>query len=108
MLITGCASTSILERADGTHLMVATSFHEGSALSAANEEATTFCAKQGMRFVLVSHKSEYQGADKDMKSIMGMVSSIHQSYHRPRHYAPAYYDGSHPDDHRVELIFKCL
>lgn len=99
LVLTGCASTTVLPREDGTYSLVANSHSANSAIAAAQEDAEDYCQRLGgLHAVVVKYDSHYKGADKNAKAVIGAVGMILGSYHG---------DGSRMDDNQVEMTFKC-
>lgn len=98
LVLTGCASTTVLPREDGSYSLVASSYSADSAISAAQDDAIEHCRRLGKSMVVVRYESRYNGADKNAKAVIGAVGVMTGRY---------YGDGSRMDDNQVEMHFKC-
>lgn len=110
LVLVSCASTEIFEKADGNYSLIAHSFSESYAFSAAKEDGQKHCQALGKKFALVDQKTRYQGLDKNVKAGLGIVNSViqlHTNNSNNSNNSNTYGDGSSGDDYRVEITFTC-
>lgn len=97
--LVGCASTTIYPGENNTFSLVTTSSEQGYAEKDAEKKAADYCSKKGQELVVVSHKTEYHGADKNDAAMIGLASAI------------LTHGGGNPassdQDYQVTMTFKC-
>ena len=98
VLLVGCASTTIYPGEKGTFSLVTTSSDQGYAEKDAEKKADEYCTKAGKRLVVVSHKTEYHGANKDNAALIGLASAVLNGGMNP---------AKSNEDYEVTMTFKC-
>lgn len=98
-LLIGCASTTIYPEGHDTYSLVTTSSEQGYAEKDAKKKAEKHCMEMGKQLVVISHQSEYHGADKNNAAVIGLASAILTQ------------NGPNPaksnNDYEVKMKFKC-
>lgn len=107
-VVYGCAAmghsyiATILPRNDGAYDMVATDAREDGAYKIANDDGKAYCKEHGdKKFVVIEHKSAYQGVAKDEKQKVG-ASDVAFAFVTKRTTK-----GDRSDDYKVNMMFKC-
>jgi hypothetical protein len=76
ILLVGCASTTIYPEGKGNFSLVTTSAEQGYAEKDAEKKAAEYCTGLGKSLVVISHKTEYHGPDKNNAAVIGLASAI--------------------------------
>lgn len=96
-ILAGCASTTILPEGNGRYSLVTTSSSESYAIKDAKKKAAEKCAEENKALVVLTHKSTYQGIDKNEKAIIGLAGAV----------LAGNSNTSSPDDYKVTMKFRC-
>jgi hypothetical protein len=96
--LVGCASTTIYPGPNNSYSLVTTSGDQGYAEKDAEKKAEEYCQKKGQQLVVLNHKTEYHGVDKNNAAMIGLASAILTRGGNP---------ASSNQDYQVTMNFTC-
>lgn len=98
-ILAGCASTTVINKADGTIELVILSSSEDNALEGALDKGIQQCKASGKTFVMIDRQSTYRGIDPNLRAALNVASIITKG---------AFSGASRSsEDWRVIVIGKC-
>lgn len=78
VLMSACSTlrTTVIPQSNNQYTVVATAEKGSTAINGGIKKAEKICKGQGKKLVVVSHKTKYQGAGKELGAVTGMVSQV--------------------------------
>lgn len=98
-LITACAGVQVYPKDDGSFVVVTQSESDKEANDTALREANAYCHKQGLQFSIVKLRTSYEGASQESKAPAPQL--------RAREFGQPEPKAAGPNDHTIELTFRC-
>ena len=98
-ILAGCASTTVINKADGTIELVSLSSSEDNALEGALDKGIQQCKASRKTFVMIDRQSTYRGIDPNLRAAINVTSIMTKG---------AFSSASRSsEDWRVIVIGKC-
>lgn len=103
-VMTACSTlrTTVIPQSQNKYTVVATAENGSTVINGAIKKAQMVCTNQGKKLVVISHKTNYQGAGKTLGTVSSIVSQV--AFDAGNTYVPST-KGS--EDYKSTVVFEC-